>query len=148
MTTREQVAAALFNLLKSSATYKYSSRRFKTWTQIQSVMKPALFMIEHEEDHAKQKMITPAVRVMNIDVYIFISTGLDPNAVPITDLNNLIDTIDPSSGGVLKPGSNGQQTLGGLVTNVYIDGKIIKVPGDLDGNGVAIIPLKVVFMQP
>lgn len=148
MTTREQVATALFNLLAGSADYKFTSRRFQTWTQIQSVMKPALFLIEHKETHVKGKLITPAVRTIDYDAYIFIASGLDPNAVPITELNNLIDAIDPTNGGVLAPGLNGQQTLGGLATNCYIDGEIIKVPGDLDGNGVAIIPIKVVYMEP
>lgn len=146
--TREQVASALFSLLQSSGDYKFSSRRFQTWQQIASIQKPALFMLEHKETHQKQKLITPAVRTMDIDVYIFIASGLNPNATPITQLNNLIDAIDPTNGGVLAPGPNGQQTLGGLVTNVYIDGDIEKVPGDLDGNGVAIIPLKVIYMTP
>lgn len=145
--TREQAMIALFNLLASSSTYNYTSRRFQTWDQINSCLKPAMLMIEHKETHIKQKLITPAVRMLNVDVYLFIADGQDQNKYPIIALNNLIDAIDPSSGGVLAPnGGQSQQTLGGLVTNVYIDGDIIKVPGDIDGLGVAIIPLKVVFM--
>lgn len=144
--TREQVAEALFSLLTNSAAYAYSSRRFQTWDTIQSVQKPALFMIEHNEHHIKQKLITPAVRTLDVDVYLFIASGLDPHATPITDLNNLVDAIDPTSGGVLAPGLDGRQTLGGLVTDCYLEGEIIKVPGDLDGQGVAILPIKVVYM--
>jgi hypothetical protein len=144
--TREQVANALFDLLVGSGDYKSSSRRFQTWDQIASVDKPALYMVEYKETHTKKNLITPAVRTLDIDVYIFIKTGLDPNTVPISDLNDLVDAIDPTSGGVLKPGLHGQQTLGGLVVDCYIDGEIIKVPGDLDGQGVAIIPVKVIYM--
>ena len=144
--TREQVSSYLFSLLTSSGKYKTASRRFQTFDEIANVDKPALYMVEHKETHVKAKLITPAIRTLEIDVYIFISTGLDPNAVPIIALNNLVDAIDPSTGGVLSPGVNSQQTLGGLVTNCYIDGQIIKVPGDFDGQGVAIIPIKIIYM--
>ncbi len=145
--TREQVANALFNLLQTSATYYTTSRRFIPWDDITSVQKPALFQIEHEEEHVRGKQLIPAIRTLNLDVYLFISTGLDPNTTPITTLNDLIDAIDPVSGGVLSPyPASSRQTLGGLVTDCYIEGKITKVPGDLDGLGVAIIPIKVVFM--
>jgi hypothetical protein len=36
-----------------------------------------------------------------------------------------------------------KQTLGGLVSHVWIDGKVMKGPGDLDGDGVAVIPVKI-----
>jgi hypothetical protein len=144
--TREQVAQALFNLLTSSSGYNTTGRRFITDDQLSACQKPALFMYEHKETHVKGKNITPAVRTLDVDVYIFIASGLDPNNVPITTLNNLIDAIDPVTGGVLSPFPNSQQTLGGLVTNVYIDGKILKTPGDINGLGVAVIPIKVVYM--
>lgn len=145
--TREQVANALFTLLQTSYSYPTASRRFLPWDDILSVQKPALFQYEHEEEHVRGKQLIPAIRTISIDVYIFISTGLDPNTTPITNMNNLIDAIDPVSGGVLSPyPGNPRQTLGGLVTDCYIEGKITKVPGDLEGMGVAIIPIKVVFM--
>jgi len=145
--TREDVSVALFTLLKTATEFKTSSRRFQTWDEIAGADKPALYMVTHKETHVKGKLITPAVRTLDIDVYLFIDTGLDPNSVPDTDLNTLIDAIDPETGGVLAPApGSSQQTLGGLVTNVYIDGEVIRVPGDLDGQGVAILPLKVVYM--
>ncbi len=33
-----------------------------------------------------------------------------------------------------------RKTLGGLVSNCYIGGKIMKDRGDLDGDGIAVIP--------
>jgi len=144
--TREQVSLALLALLQTATTFRTVSRRFQTFDQIATVDKPALYQVEHKESHVKGKNITPAVRTMDVDVYIFLATGLDPNVYPITEINTLIDAIDPNSGGVLAPGHTGLQTLGGLVTNCYIDGGIIKVPGDLDGLGVAILPIKIIFM--
>ena len=145
--TREQVTVALFTLLQTAAAFNTASRRFQTFDEIATVDKPALYLVCHKETHVKGKNMTPAVRTLEYDVYIFIDKGLDPNVLPDTTLGNLIDAIDPETGGVLAPGGGSlQQTLGGLVTNVYVDGEVIRVPGDIDGQGVAIIPLKVVYM--
>ena len=42
-----------------------------------------------------------------------------------------------------SPTTPGRQTLGGLVSNCYIGGKIMKDPGDLDGDAIAVIPVKI-----
>lgn len=145
--TREQVSEALFSLLQTSYVYPVASRRFLSWDNVGSSAKPALFMLEYEEIHSRNKQPTPASRILMIEVLIFISDGLDPNTVPITTLNDLIDAIDPVSGGVLKADDilQNRQTLGGLIYDCYIDGTILKVPGDVDGQGMATIPIKVVF---
>jgi hypothetical protein len=144
--TREQVANALFNLLVGSSQFLTASRRFMPDDQIASAGKPALFLLDDDEQHTRGKQLAPAIRETTFECLIFISAGLDPNVVPGTTLNNLIDAIDPVSGGVLKPDVNARQTLGGLVTDCYIEGKIIKAPGDINGLGAARIPIKVIFM--
>jgi hypothetical protein len=146
--TREQVSIALFELLKTAYDFKSSWRRMKMWDQLNSSSEqPALVLIEIPENHRKQNLITPAVRTLSYDAYVFISDGLNQQTTPISTLNDIIDAIDPTSGGVLKPSNaNGKQTLGGLVTDCYIEGEVVKVPGDLDGKGVAIIPIRVLYM--
>jgi hypothetical protein len=82
------------------------------------------------------------------DAYVYINDGTNKAAsvTPITSLNNILDAIDPITGGVLKPQViNGRQTLGNLVYDCYIEGEIVKVPGDLNGQGVMIIPIKVIL---
>lgn len=145
--TREQVSEALFDLLKTSYVYPVASRRFLSWDNVGSSAKPALFMLEYEESHIRNRQPTPANRTLMVEVLIFISEGLDPNTIPIIKLNSLIDAIDPVSGGVLKPDDilQNRQTLGGLVYDCYIEGTILKVPGDVDGQGMATIPIKIVF---
>jgi hypothetical protein len=144
--TRNEVSLALFELLKTADGFQTSSRRFQTFDQIAQAAKPALYVIDYKEEHMKRDLVTPAVRILYFDVYIFIFTG-DPKKTPIDLLNTLIERIDPVSNGVLKPDNavTNRQTLGNLCYNVYIDGEIVKVPGDLDGQGVAIIPVKVVL---
>lgn len=149
--TREQVSIALFNLLNSAYNFPTSSRRMKIWDDVALINKPALFLDEEKESHERTNHPTPAVRTMEYMVYIFTqadpSIGSDATNVPVTQLNNLFDLIDPVEGGVLKPDDilQNRQTLGGLVYDCYIEGQIVKVPGDLDNQGVLIFPVKVIF---
>lgn len=148
-TTRNQATTALFNLLVSSYAYVTYGRRFRFWDDVPSEGKPALFLQDYAEDHTRNKALVPAQRVIMCECTIYISKGLDTESVPIDLLNTLIDAIDPVSGGVLKPDniSAARQTLGNLVYDCYIEGKVVKVPGDLDGQGMAQIPIKIIFNQ-
>lgn len=149
--SREDVSIALFNLLKSSYDYPFASRRMRTFDDIQGVNKPALFLDEENETHVKNKMPYPTVVTLDYTVYIFTQSdptlGQDETDVPITQLNNLFDLIDPSTNGVLSPDdlSQNRQTLGGLVYDCYIEGNVKKIPGDLDNQGVLTFQVKVIY---
>jgi hypothetical protein len=60
--------------------------------------------------------------------------------VPTERLNDYLDALEA----VLRP-APGQptQTLGGLVHHCFIDGEILKVPGDDDGQGMAVIRITI-----
>ncbi len=148
-TTREQAAAALFTLLSGAYAFQVTSRRFKSWDAIASSQKPAFFLLEHTEEHLRNKSQSPALRILMCTALIFIADGKDPNVIPDTTVNNIIDSIDPVSGGVLKPDNIPafRQTLGGLVYDCFIEGKISRVPGDVDGQGMIVIPIKIIFNQ-
>lgn len=139
MQARETIMSALFALVSSSAAFASSSRRIKLWGDTPSSDKPALFMYEREDMYTNGKNYLQIVE-MNVDLFIYIDAGKDLSATPISVLNNLIDAIEAA----LKPNPLTQrQTLGGLVSHCYIDGKIMKEPGDLDGDGIAVIPVKI-----
>ncbi len=149
--TREQVSLALFNLLTSAYDFATTSRRMQILTDIASANKPALYLDEEFETHSRDKHPVPAVRHINYKVYIFTqadqSIGSDPADVPVTQMNNIFDLIDPLQDGILKPDDTLQnrQTLGGLVYDCYIEGVVNKIPGDLDNQGVITIPIRVIF---
>ena len=55
-------------------------------------------------------------------------------------MNNLIDAVEDA----LDPAPLYQnQTLGGIVSHCWFEGDVMKEPGDLDGDGIAIIPIKI-----
>ena len=148
--TREQAMNALYALLLplsqgGNPSFVTISRRLAHWTQCPT--QPALYLYEKPETHKRQNPASLTARMLEADIFIYINVGEDASAVPVTQLNALLDLIDPSSGGVLKPDvlDQNRQTLGGVVYDCWIEGQIIKVPGDMDGQGIAVIPVKILL---
>ena len=137
---RESIMTALFNLISSSSSFNTASRRLQLWSNVAATDKPALFLCERGETYTRASEAVPESVTLNVDIYIYIDAGKDQGITPATFLNNLIDAIDA----VLAPNPlTGLQTLGGLVSHCWIEGKIMKDAGDLDGDGVAVIPLRI-----
>jgi hypothetical protein len=101
--------------------------------------RPALFMFERggETYRGAERNVPP---IVTINVEVFIYTDAHEVEVPASILNPLLDALDTA---LLPDKMTGKQTLGGLVHHVWIEGRIIKEPGDLDGDGLAVVPIKV-----
>jgi hypothetical protein len=137
--TREQIMTALFAVVSASPAFVTKSRRLQLWDTVSANNKPAIFMYERDDFYKGADRYLPPTVTMSVDLFIYTAPGTDSGITPISILNPLIDAIDAA----LKPGLNGRQTLGGLVSHCYIDGKIMKDPGDIDGDGIAVIPVKI-----
>jgi hypothetical protein len=110
--------------------------------------KPALFLIKPDEKYEdSNEGTTPPVRVLNFYAVIYTSVGNDETAVPADVIDDLLDAVDNA----LKPPyvdqlkNGGRQTLGDLVYNAYVDGEPDIAPGDEQGIGTTVIPIKVVL---
>lgn len=140
--SRETIATAIFALLNTvtmQATFKEISRRPKLWEQ--ATVKPCLFLAQPEDDVVhKNGTATPGETTMDFDVIVYIDTGLDPNTVPDTLVNNCIDLIEAA---IAPPNPLQAQTLGGLVNRTWIDGQITRVPGYIDGRGIIFMTIRV-----
>ncbi len=142
--TRESVMTALFTLLQGMDGIKTFSRRFKTFSGVSmSAQMPYLILCSSKEYYSPRvTQALPAKRLINAEIFIWLSAGQDQNAVPDIVVNNLLDSLDE----ILAPlPGYDTQTLGGLVDHCYIEGEIMKVPGDVDGLGMLIIPLKILL---
>ncbi len=116
------------------------SRRLKLWSDVASADQPALFIVEHSENTVYGSEMSPPKITMNVDLFIYVAGGKDPNAIPARDLNVALDAL----AACLAPNaSDPRQTLGGLVSHCRIEGRILKDPGDLDGQGLAVAPIKI-----
>lgn len=142
-TTRNQIVDAVFNLIAASSTFAKTSKKFQFWDEIQPEDMPYMCLLERPETYESgTRAITIQKRILEIWVFIYVQTQNqdDPSSI----LNPMLDAIDavvvPSSGG-----RTGLQTLGGLVSRVWIEGTILKAPGDKDGQGIARVPLKILW---
>lgn len=140
--SREAIYAALFALVKSAAPFKLTSRRLKLWADVNSSQKPALFVVQRPQTYVQGSTATPQKVTLEAEIIIYTDAGKDPNFIPATELNTLVDAVDQALAGSVITGN---QTLGGLVAHCWIEGKVFIDPGDLDGDGLAIIPVKILI---
>lgn len=136
--TREQVYKALFDKVKQAPGLITTDRKLKHFSDVPPSEQPALFQTQTGEVPYKQ-VNTPYRWDYHAELYVYCNTSSDPAALPATQLNNIIDAIVD----FLKPDWTGFQTLGGLVFNVVIDGKIETDEGVLGEQAYAIIPVKI-----
>jgi hypothetical protein len=137
---REAIVSALFSLVSNAAPFVTAGRRLKLWGDVPPSDKPALFLVERGDTYARASEAVPEVVTMQLEIYIYTDAGDDPTVVPASTLNPLLDAVDTA----LAPGKlTGLQTLGGLVSHCWIEGKLMKDAGDLDGDGVAVIPVRI-----
>jgi hypothetical protein len=119
------------------------SRRLKLWSDVPKSQRPALFVTEHREQPNYQSEALPTKTTLSVDLFIYIDAS-DRNTIPAAALNTMMDALEAA----LKPqpSDNNRQTLGGLVSHCRIDGAVLKDPGDLDGDGLLWVPLKILAL--
>lgn len=138
--SREQVFSVLFSLLSGAAGFATTSRRLRLPSDVPAGQQPALFLSQGDED-ADQASFGATRWRLSAHVAIYVNAGADPNVAPDTLLNPLVDAVEMALTPV-PPGA--KQTLGGLVDHCYIDGKVVRDPGVLDGQAFAVVPLTIV----
>ena len=153
MTTfsRENAYAALFTLASNGEgltgkitwgagqSLAYTSRRVKLWDDLPA--QPALCQAEHGETLVNG-LTPPYLRILKAMWLIF--HKVDDGEIAATTDNQILDAVELALKSV--PGDVGypeRNTLGGIVENVFIDGAIIKVPGDLDGQALIAVPISI-----
>jgi hypothetical protein len=149
MNSREFIMEALFARLAQAqfatpingrGSWALLSRRLKLWSDVASADQPALFVTEHGENLSYSAEALPGKVTLNVDLFVYIAAGKDRDSIPARDLNIALDAL----AACLAPDPViGRQTLGGLVTHCRIEGRIVKDPGDLDGQGLALVPIKI-----
>jgi hypothetical protein len=142
MISREPIMSALKQrLVENLPGFAIISRRFRMFGNCEAF--PALFIVEPNETEVNSIEGLPAQSTLDVDLYIYLNVGLDPNVEPIVALNGLIDDVSAALSSDLPQPFDQVCTLGGLVKHCWIEGTLEKAPGDLDGQGMARIPLKI-----
>lgn len=141
--SRETIYAALFSLVSGSASFATTSRKLRHWSDVGAEEQPALFQQQLDEDIAQSRG-TPANITLHAQLYIYVTTASQqtaPDVVPSQLINPLIDAVDSALAG--DDIANFVQTLGGLVSHCWIEGKIETYEGLLGDQAVAIIPVAI-----
>lgn len=145
---RETVYAALFVLLNGLATggsplLKIASRRLAPIEDAQPENLPAAYQVQDDQSYIKPSTSMPAR--MEWGAYWFVyGYSADPAVAPSTVLNTLVDALVGKTGVLTPTGGADKQTLGGIVEDAAVSGKIQIFEGLLGDRCVAIIPLRIV----
>jgi hypothetical protein len=138
----EPIYAALFELATglrwSGGAIAFASRRVKSFDDLPA--QPALCQAETDETMT-QVTSQQATTTLGASWLICHQAGKDDSAVPAQTTNAIlaavravfVDPTDPSFA----------QTLGGLVHKCWIEGRIQKFQGDLDGQTLLVVPIKI-----
>jgi hypothetical protein len=143
MSTREDVFNALFALGQSlqwgspSTGLAFTARRVKLWDDLPA--QPALCQAEPDEMVSETTGL-PSKSTYSVNWLIYHAAGKDPGVTPATETNLILDAVQ-----ALFPSGDPDhvQTLGGRVHHCFIAGKVFKDSGDLDGQALIIVPIKI-----
>lgn len=103
---------------------------------------PACYQAEHG-DQVAQVTGMPYKTILEAKWIVYQNVAQDPKALGAVENNLIIQgcyaALAPKP---TDPGWPKRNTLDGLVHHCYIGGQLFKDPGDLDGQGMMVIPIK------
>jgi hypothetical protein len=146
MIARETLYSSVFSALSAAVadmSFKTLSRREKFWVNVDVNDMPAMFMKQISEDLIPQGKEPTALMKYDIDIDIVIYVYSGDSAVSSAPtLNAAVDRIEQ----LFKPNVLGHPVNLGIagVQAAKIKGKISYGEGNLDGQGVALIPIKII----
>lgn len=126
----------------SGTKFKLVSQRMKAPNEVSQEQMPACFLYSPRESIVRQGERLPMATTLHVDIYIYFNSGQSPTAIPCEEVNLVLDAVDAAFKADLDP-SRQVCTLGGLVSHCWVEGEIEKVPGDMDGIGLAIVPVHI-----
>lgn len=140
---RTAIMDAVLRQFQGVAPWVTISRKFRMWDAVKVFERPALFLLFNGEErtHGDGESHPPKI-IMEVTAFVYI-TSPPGTPVPSTQLETLLDKFDQAL--APSPLMGSKQTLGGLVSHCWIEGKTLLVPGDIESDGLAIIPLRILI---
>lgn len=141
---REPAIAAL--LARLSQAYPWAappSRRLKLWSDVPAAMRPACFVHEGGAETYADAAGTPK-RMLGLRLFVY-ADAHDPGRPGAATLNAIMDALDDALATTGADASLGRCTLGGTAWRCGIEGKVLKDPGDLDGDALLVVPITIVL---
>jgi hypothetical protein len=137
--SRETIMAAVFGLVSGATGFKTAARRLELWSKTPN--QPAVFVQIVGEEYAPRvaRGLPPKVTI-HAEIWLYANVGPDPKAVPEVAMNAVLEAVEAA----LQPPPGAEtQTLGGLVSHCWIEGRAERDPGQIDGQAKAILPIRI-----
>ena len=122
------------------------TRIWQPWDALAKIQQPALVITEPSEERTNRRGEQFSLK---LDVKLVLYVTVDPadiNYPPNTRVNRFIEAVLTAM--LPRDGHSfvvNAQTLNGLVSNVFADGRILKDSGVIDNQGSALIPVTVLI---
>jgi hypothetical protein len=142
--SREAAFSALFAAVSGAYSWGLASRRMKLWSEVPAAMRPAFFQLESGPE--TYQWPTPAAPKRTFEAKLFLYfDARDPTTPGASLINGALDAIDAALAPSGADAALGRQTLGGAVHDCKISGVPVRDPGDLDGDGLAVVSVRLVL---
>lgn len=139
----EAIYSTLFTRLAAISGIVSSDRRLRSISDIQPSNMPYLSMEQGDimqETQANPRL--PKKWVLLCDVIVYTTVGSDPAVTPMMGLNAIVAAIITSL--EPDPGYEVQKIGLAYLTSVKIEGKVLMLDDAINGNGIAVIPVRIV----
>jgi hypothetical protein len=141
--TREVAFSALFAAVSSAYPWGLTSRRMKLWSEVPAALRPAFFQLESGPETYQWASPATPKRTLEAKLFLYFDAR-DPTTPGATAINNALDAIDAALAPMATDLNLGRQTLGGAVHDCKIIGVPVRDTGDLDGDGLAVVAVRLV----
>jgi hypothetical protein len=142
--SREAAFSALFDTVSNAYAWGVASRRLKLWSEIPAAMRPALFQLEAGPETYQWTSLATPRRTIEAKLFLYFDSRdpLTPGAIAI---NAALDAIDAALAPQGVDLAAGRQTLGGAVYDCKVAGVPVRDTGDMDGDGLAVVGVRLVL---
>jgi len=142
--SREAAFSALFAAVSAACPWGVASRRLKLWSEVPAALRPALFQLEAGPE--TYQWPTPAAPKRTLEAKLFLYfDARDPATPGASAINAALDALDAALAPAGADLALGRQTLGGAVHDCKINGVPVRDPGDLDGDAISVVAVRLVL---
>ena len=142
--SREAAFSALFSLVSNAYPWGLASRRLKLWSETPAHLRPALFQLEAGPETYQWTQLATPRRTLEAKLFLYFDAR-DPTTPGSSAINAALDALDAALAPTGADLAAGRQTLGGAVYDGRITGVPVRDVGDLDGDGLAVVSVRLIL---
>jgi hypothetical protein len=141
--SREAAFCALFARVCAAYDWGVASRRMKLWSEVPAHLRPALFQLESGPEAYQWTSPAAPRRTYEAKLFLYFDAR-DPATPGACRMNEALDALDAALTLTGHDQARGRQTLGGAVYDCKIVGVPVRDTGDLDGDGLAVVSVRLI----